>query len=132
MLVAESGSGLTRQAVAEWSLLSIDIETNSADGDRIFKIGATRSDTEAVVSPSTGRMLPEDVVRRVDAATEEAPHRLCRSALLTELRSSLQTPPSSASLPLYNGGRAIRLGCVVTQTDFSCEEAVRVDSGGSR
>ena len=72
LLLAESGSGLTRQAVARWSLLSIDIETNPADGDRIFKIGATRSDTEAVVSLSTGRMLPEDVVRRVDAATEGA------------------------------------------------------------
>lgn len=55
----------SRRIIAGWAAFSIDIETNPADEDRIFKIGAVRSDSGAVVSLSTGRLTPQDVVRRV-------------------------------------------------------------------
>ena len=61
-----------RQIIVGWSALSVDIETNPSDGDRIFKIGAVRSDTDTVVSLPTGRLDPSDVVRCVDAATTGA------------------------------------------------------------
>ena len=57
---------VSRRLLADLSAFSIDIETNPADGDRIFKIGAVRSDSDAVVALSTGRLSAEDVVRRVD------------------------------------------------------------------
>jgi len=62
----------SRQIVVGWSALSVDIETNPADGDRIFKIGAVRSDNDTVVSLSTGRLDPADVVRRINAASAGA------------------------------------------------------------
>jgi len=68
----EKLAAATRQIVVGWSALSVDIETNPADGDRIFKIGAVRSDSDSVVSLSTGRLDPADVVRRVNAASEGA------------------------------------------------------------
>ena len=40
----EQLAAATRQIVVGWSALSVDIETNPAEGDRIFKIGAVRSD----------------------------------------------------------------------------------------
>ncbi len=61
-----------RGLVADLAAFSIDIETNPADGDRIFKIGAVRSDSDAVVSLSTGRVAVDDVVRRVDAVAAGA------------------------------------------------------------
>jgi ATP-dependent DNA helicase RecQ len=70
--VAEQPAAVSRQIVAGWSVFSIDIESNPADGDRIFKIGAVRSDAEVVVSLSTGRMVARDVVRRVDDAAQGA------------------------------------------------------------
>jgi ATP-dependent DNA helicase RecQ len=70
--VAEQPAAVSRQIVAGWSAFSIDIESNPADGDRIFKIGAVRSDAEVVVSLSTGRMDARDVVRRVDDAAQGA------------------------------------------------------------
>jgi len=63
---------LSRQIVAGWAALSVDIESNPADGDRIFKIGAIRSDNDTVVSLSTGRLEFADVVRRVNAASTGA------------------------------------------------------------
>jgi ATP-dependent DNA helicase RecQ len=62
----------SRQLLLDFSAISIDIETNPADNNRIFKIGAVRSDNEAVVSLSTGRLSPEDVARRIDAAAAGA------------------------------------------------------------
>jgi len=56
----------SRQIVVGWSALSVDIETNPADGDRIFKIGAVRSDNDTFVSLPTSRLDPADVVRRVN------------------------------------------------------------------
>jgi ATP-dependent DNA helicase RecQ len=62
----------TRQIVVGWSALSVDIETNPAYSDRIFKIGAVRSNSDSVVSLSAGRLDPADVVRRVTAASAGA------------------------------------------------------------
>ena len=62
----------SRQIVVGWCALSVDIETNPADGDRIFKIGAVRSDNDIVVSLPTSRLDPADVVRRVNAAASGA------------------------------------------------------------
>ena len=62
----EQSTAAPRRILAGWAAFSIDIETNPADGDRIFKIGAVRSDSDAVVSLSTGRVDPREVVRRVD------------------------------------------------------------------
>ena len=62
----------SRQIVVGWAAFSVDIETNPADGDRIFKIGAVRSDDDMVVSLSTGRMDPTEVLRRIDSATAGA------------------------------------------------------------
>jgi len=62
----------TRQIIVGWSALSVDIETNPANGDRIFKIGAVRSDGDGVVSLSTGRLDPVDVVRGVNAVSTGA------------------------------------------------------------
>ena len=68
----EQVAASSRQIVVGWSALSVDIETNPADGDRIFKIGAVRSDNDTVVSLPTGRLDPADVVRRVNAAATGA------------------------------------------------------------
>lgn len=73
----EKLAAATRQIVVGWSALSVDIETNPADGDRVFKIGAVRSDSDSVVSLSTGRLDPTDVVRRVNATSQ---HSLRESA----------------------------------------------------
>ena len=62
----------SRQIIVGWSALSVDIETNPADGDRIFKIGAVRSDNDTVVSLPTSRLDPADVVRRVNTAASGA------------------------------------------------------------
>lgn len=69
-VLAETSAVRARRLVAGWSVLSVDIETNPADGDRIFKLGAARSDTDAVASLSTRGMTTEDVVRRVNAIAE--------------------------------------------------------------
>jgi ATP-dependent DNA helicase RecQ len=55
------------ERIAAWSALSVDVETNPADGDRILKIGAVRSDTDAALNLSTGRMSATEVARRVNA-----------------------------------------------------------------
>ena len=68
----EKLAAATRQIVVGWSALSVDIEANPADGDRIFKIGAVRSDNDDVVSLSTGRFVRADVVRRMNAASTGA------------------------------------------------------------
>ena len=68
----EQPAASSRQIIVGWSALSVDIETNPADGDRIFKIGAVRSDNDTVVSLPTSRLDPADVVRRVNAAASGA------------------------------------------------------------
>ncbi len=68
----EQLAAASRQIVVGWSALSVDIETNPADGDRIFKIGAVRSDTDTVVSLSTGRLESAEVNRRINAASAGA------------------------------------------------------------
>lgn len=68
----QSPIDLSSQQVLDASAFSIDIETNPADNDRIFKIGAVRSDTQAAVSISTGRMGAGDVVRQIDALASGA------------------------------------------------------------
>jgi len=68
----EQLAGSSRQIIVGWSALAVDIETSPADGDRIFKIGAVRSDNDSVLSLPTGRVDSADVVRRVNAATTGA------------------------------------------------------------
>lgn len=68
----EQQAASPRQIVVGWCALSLDIETNPADGGRIFKIGAVRSDNDSVLSLPTGRVDPADVVRRINAATAGA------------------------------------------------------------
>lgn len=68
----EHSAATSRRIIAGWAAFSIDIETNPADEDRIFKIGAVRSDSGAVVNLSTGRLSPQDVVRRVNDAAAGA------------------------------------------------------------
>ena len=56
--VAESFADVTaretssRRLLREWGALSIDVEMNPADGDRIFKMGAVRSDSDVVLDTS--------------------------------------------------------------------------------
>ena len=63
---------VSRRLPADLSAFSIDIETNPADADRVLKIGAVRSDSDAVVALSTGRLPAGDVARRVDAVAAGA------------------------------------------------------------
>jgi ATP-dependent DNA helicase RecQ len=63
---------VTRHLIAGLAALSIDIETNPADGNRIFKIGAVRSDSDEVVAISTGRIAVDDVARSLDAVAAGA------------------------------------------------------------
>lgn len=49
-----------------WRLLSIDVETNPADGDRIFLLGAVRSDDGRSVALSPRRASPEDIRNQLD------------------------------------------------------------------
>jgi ATP-dependent DNA helicase RecQ len=56
-----------RGLLAGWAALSVDVETNPADGDRIFKIGAARSDTAAQLSLTLGRQPGASVVDALDA-----------------------------------------------------------------
>jgi len=51
---------------------SIDVETNPADGDRIFKLGAIRTDTDATIELSTSRQDPGDATRRLNVLTDGA------------------------------------------------------------
>jgi ATP-dependent DNA helicase RecQ len=69
-LVQPAPAAVSRTAA--WSALSVDIESNPADGDRIFKIGAARSDSTAALSLSTGRMPANEVARRVNAIAQGA------------------------------------------------------------
>jgi ATP-dependent DNA helicase RecQ len=70
--VAEQPTAVPRRIVVGWSAFSIDVETNPADGDRIFKIGAVRADTEVVVRLSTRRIDANGVVQCVDDAARGA------------------------------------------------------------
>lgn len=59
-----------RAVLAEWAALSIDVETNPADHNRIFKLGAVRSDRANHLT--IGRQSAEVLVRQVDALTSGA------------------------------------------------------------
>ncbi|WP_298826364.1 RecQ family ATP-dependent DNA helicase [uncultured Piscinibacter sp.] len=61
-----------RQLLAEWAALSVDIESNPSDADRIFKVGAVRSDNDTFLGLSTGRLGTEEVVHRVNAVAKGA------------------------------------------------------------
>lgn len=68
----QSAAANYRKVILGWSLFSIDVESNPAEADRIFKIGAVRSDRDSVISISTARRDPRDVARQVDNAAEGA------------------------------------------------------------
>lgn len=46
--------------------LSVDVESNPADDDRIFKLGAVRSDTDASINIDTRRGTPSSVSQRLN------------------------------------------------------------------
>lgn len=71
-VLAETAATIARRLLAGWAILSVDIETNPADSDRIFKLGVARSDTNAVVSLSTRGMTAEEVAGRVNAVSQGA------------------------------------------------------------
>ena len=71
-LLVEQPSATSRRIVAGWQALSIDIETNPAHDNRIFKIGAVRSDNEAVLSLSTSKLTPGDIARKVASVADGA------------------------------------------------------------
>jgi ATP-dependent DNA helicase RecQ len=50
----------------EWCAFSIDVETAPQDNNRIFKLGAVRSDDQRSLTISTSGVPPADVARRVD------------------------------------------------------------------
>jgi ATP-dependent DNA helicase RecQ len=60
-------SELDRSVIADLALLSVDIETNPADGDRIFKIGVVRSDDHRAMTLSPRRTSLPDVVNTLNA-----------------------------------------------------------------
>ncbi len=59
-----------RAVLTRWSALSIDVETNPADDNRIFKLGAVRSDSSDFLT--LGRQPSDALVRQVDALTAGA------------------------------------------------------------
>jgi len=69
---SQAHAPVLRQLVREWRVFAIDVESNPGDGDRIFKIGAVRSDLGQDISLSTNRGSAQEVVRRVDAAADGA------------------------------------------------------------
>ncbi len=70
--LADAVAPLTRQTLAAWAVLSIDVETDPGDGQRIFQIGAVRSDDGRALGLATSRLGAAEVVRRVDALTQGA------------------------------------------------------------
>jgi len=70
-LVDETVSASGR-LVAKCAAFSIDVETDPSDNDRIFRIGAVRSDVDIALSVSPGNLKPAEVVRRLDAAADGA------------------------------------------------------------
>lgn len=50
-----------------WSLLSIDVETNPAEDNRIFLLGAVRSDEVRATTLSTRRASPKQICQALDA-----------------------------------------------------------------
>lgn len=66
----EQAGYVGRKGLGLWAALSIDVETNPADNDRIFKIGGARSDRDDHLSLTVGgRQLTDSVVDRIDALT---------------------------------------------------------------
>ncbi|MBE2244527.1 MAG: RecQ family ATP-dependent DNA helicase [Burkholderiaceae bacterium] len=61
-----------RSLVADWAALSIDVEVNPADGNRIFKIGATRSDTAASLSVTVAKLGKDAIVGQIDEVSAGA------------------------------------------------------------
>lgn len=80
--------------VAGWAGLSIDVETDPTAGNRIFMIGATRSDNADRLSLSVGKQSHAEVAAQVDALAAGAKvlvgHNLRRHDL-PELRRQFPT-----------------------------------------
>ncbi len=52
--------------------LSIDVESDPAKNDRIFKLGATRSDSDATLELDTGRASQQSVAQRLNQFAQGA------------------------------------------------------------
>lgn len=71
--IGQAGQAITidtRAVLARWSALSIDVETNPADDNRIFKLGAVRSDSNDYLT--LGRAPGAAIVHQVNALTDGA------------------------------------------------------------
>jgi ATP-dependent DNA helicase RecQ len=70
--IADSPVLIPRQVLADWAVLSVDVESNPADGDRIFKFGAARSDIDVAVNLSTNRLSGSDLARQTGDVAQGA------------------------------------------------------------
>jgi ATP-dependent DNA helicase RecQ len=57
---------LWRARIRDWYVISVDVETAPQEDNRIFKLGAVRSDGDRSLTLSTTKLAAADVVRRVD------------------------------------------------------------------
>jgi ATP-dependent DNA helicase RecQ len=57
---------LWRARIREWYVLSVDVETAPHEDNRIFKLGAVRSDGDRSLTLSTTKLAAVDVARRVE------------------------------------------------------------------
>ena len=55
-----------RPFAAPWSALSIDVEVDPAENNRIFLIGAARWDSPQHLSLRVGKLNKAEIIRRVD------------------------------------------------------------------
>jgi ATP-dependent DNA helicase RecQ len=63
---ATTASPQVRETPLRWPLLSVDVESNPADGDRIFMIGAVRSDDARSLSFNVRRASERDIEQKLD------------------------------------------------------------------
>ncbi|WP_430407310.1 RecQ family ATP-dependent DNA helicase [Hydrogenophaga sp.] len=80
---------LWRARIREWRILSVDVETAPHEDNRIFKLGAVRSDGDRALTLSTTKLAATQVVHRVEEVAAGAKillgHNLRRHDLV-ELR----------------------------------------------
>jgi hypothetical protein len=71
--VAEALPVAGLRVLADWSLLSVDVQTNPSDNDRFFMVGLIRCESDRGLSLPTGRVSPAAVTNRDNAMTDGAP-----------------------------------------------------------
>jgi ATP-dependent DNA helicase RecQ len=86
--------------VADWAALSIDIEVRPGEDNRIFLIGATRSDTPAHASLRADKSDRAEVIRRIDAVGAGARFLVGHNLRRHDLPELLRQYPDLACLSL--------------------------------